>query len=483
MNDSANCGQCGHKCNVGQICQSGSCVTGSGNTYCDGESTNIITDVNNCMQCGLKCIDGEYCSSDGCRTQCGNFTPNLMNDSANCGQCGHKCDVGQICQSGSCVTGIGNTYCDGKFTVDIINNSANCGQCDLACPNGISCRTGGCITQCGNIQTSLMDDSANCGECGNKCNAGQICKFGSCTEGPGNIYCDGKYIIDIANDSTNCGVCGNKCNAGQICQTGSCVTGIGGTFCDGISVNTSTNSANCGQCGNLCVNSVCRQGSCMNVAPQVGDSIVFGHYEQDNATNGKEPIEWRVLAKDSGKILVISEKVLDVKQYNTTRIDITWEKSTIRSWLNGYESSYNTVGVNYTSDNFIDTAFTAKEKAKIVTSDVPAHANPNYSSTPAGNATKDKIFLLSVVEATNYFNDNASRQADATGYAIKKGVHVSGSYSNGICTDTHCYAFWWLRSPGGASYSAARVDRSGGVGLNGVNYVDIGVRPALWVNY
>ena len=54
----------------------------------------------------------------------------------------------------------------------------------------------------------------------------------------------------------------------------------------------------------------------------VGDIITFGHCEQDNdTTNGKEPIEWRVLDKnDEGQLLVISEKVLDAKPYNTTEM-------------------------------------------------------------------------------------------------------------------------------------------------------------------
>lgn len=65
----------------------------------------------------------------------------------------------------------------------------------------------------------------------------------------------------------------------------------------------------------------------------VGDIVTFGHYEQDNdTTNGKEPIAWRVLDKnDEGQYLIISEKVLDVQPYNTTNLFITFEKSTIRS--------------------------------------------------------------------------------------------------------------------------------------------------------
>ena len=103
------------------------------------------------------------------------------------------------------------------------------------------------------------------------------------------------------------------------------------------------------RCGGIACNTgyICKQGSCQK--PVVGDIIVFGHYEQDNKTkNGKEPIEWRVLDIDAaGQLLVISDKVLERKKYNETNPGyrgITWEKSTIRSWLNGYAASYNSDG-------------------------------------------------------------------------------------------------------------------------------------------
>ena len=237
-----------------------------------------------------------------------------------------------------------------------------------------------------------------------------------------------------------------------------------------------------------CISGTCYYNVCFN---DVGDKIIFGHYEQDNNTsNGKEPISWIVLDRRiNGQLLVISEKVLDKKQYNTTDISITWEKSTIRSWLNGYDASYNTVGIDFTGNNFIDTAFTAEEKSKIVSSSVPAHANPSYSTSP-GNATTDKIFLLSITEANNYFATDAKRQADATRYAVKQGVYVKGSESgttssDGTCTDVRCYAYWWLRSPGRTTYYAAYVGTDGSVyhyGLS-VSLDSSGIRPAMWVQY
>ena len=232
-------------------------------------------------------------------------------------------------------------------------------------------------------------------------------------------------------------------------------------------------------------------GTVCNRSISVGDIVTFGHYEQDNDTdNGKEPIEWRVLdINEEGQLLLLSDKALDVGPYNTTEITITWEKSTIRSWLNGYEASYNTIGKDYTAENFIDAAFTAEEKAKILTSNVPAHKNPKYRTSP-GNPTTDKIFLLSVVEAQTYFATDAERKADATRYAVKKGAYVIGSetgkYSiDGTCSEVHCLSHWWLRSPGESVYSAVEVIDNGSIRFIGykVQYLHNAVRPALLVNF
>ena len=59
---------------------------------------------------------------------------------------------------------------------------------------------------------------------------------------------------------------------------------------------------------------------------QVGDYVEFGSYEQDAiSSNGKENIEWLVLAREGNQMLVISKYALDCQQYNTSSISVTWE--------------------------------------------------------------------------------------------------------------------------------------------------------------
>lgn len=191
-----------------------------------------------------------------------------------------------------------------------------------------------------------------------------------------------------------------------------------------------------------------------------GDTVFFGAYEQDNNTsNGKEDVEWLVLEVKDGKALVVSKYALDCKQYNTSNTNVTWETCTLRKWLN---------------TDFINSAFSSDEKAKIPTVTVSADENPDYSTNP-GNATQDQVFLLSITEANKYFGSDSARQCKPTDYAFANGAYVNSV--NGNC-------WWWLRSPGVTQDSAAYVHSSGDVYEPGSD-VDIGtsaVRPAMWIS-
>ena len=197
----------------------------------------------------------------------------------------------------------------------------------------------------------------------------------------------------------------------------------------------------------------------------VGESVCFGTYEQDNNnSNGKEEIEWVVLAKGSSRILVISKYALDCKPYNTTYTDVTWETCSLRKWLN---------------HEFLNAAFTAEEQKRIPTVTVSADKNPSYNTSP-GNATQDKVFLLSISEVNKYFKSDEARKCAPTDYEIAQRAYTSSSYySGGKAT-----CWWWLRSPGGDSNYAAYVFLGGSVHSIGsnVDYDSVAVRPALWID-
>ena len=193
---------------------------------------------------------------------------------------------------------------------------------------------------------------------------------------------------------------------------------------------------------------------------EVGDNIFFGTYEQDNDTsNGKEDIEWLVLAKEENKVLIISRYALDCKKYNTSNTGVTWEICSLRKWLNGA---------------FISNAFSSDEQSMIQSTTVTADKNPSYSTSP-GNNTTDKVFLLSITELNKYFSTDTARQCQATAYAKERSLYTESG--NGNC-------WWWLRSPGDYSDTAASVKYDGNVYTYG-SIVDcniIAVRPALWID-
>ena len=197
----------------------------------------------------------------------------------------------------------------------------------------------------------------------------------------------------------------------------------------------------------------------------VGDTLTFGEYEQDNDTsNGKEDIEWLVLAKEGNRLLLISDKALDCQQYNESWEDVTWETCSLRKWMN---------------NTFLNEAFSTEEQKMIQSTNVSADENPEYDTDP-GKATTDQVFLLSINEVNKYFASDEERMCVPTAYAIANGAYTSDSYTKGGAAT----CWWWLRSPGRSQSRAAGVGRGGGVlGIGGNVSNDYGcVRPAIWID-
>lgn len=193
---------------------------------------------------------------------------------------------------------------------------------------------------------------------------------------------------------------------------------------------------------------------------KIGDHLILGSYEQDNnLSNGKEDIEWIVLAKEDNRLLIISEYGLDCRLYNEKDTsDLTWKNCTLREWMNHI---------------FLNEAFDTMEQAWIAETIVPNSDNEKYEAN-GGNETTDKVFLLSTEEAENYFSGDKERRLAASEYT-KKGKKYA------FIADT---VWWWLRSPGCREGYAACVSNSGEVQYDGCKVWDFYgiVRPALWLN-
>ena len=241
----------------------------------------------------------------------------------------------------------------------------------------------------------------------------------------------------------------------------------------------------------------------------VGDSMTLGRYPQNENSSVPSPLTWLILEINDDSALLLSEYVLEQYTYHDQQEDITWEKSNIRSYLNGFDGSHNKNGIDHTGKGFIDIAFTPAERKQIKTvTNTNPDAPSDWNSTPGGNDTEDRVFLLSRDEALKYFSNNESRKARPTAYALhpptssgRKNLYTcqitcsnenscackEGTWSNNasnvhVCSNVQCGSHWWLRSPGYYPDFAANIRVFGGVYYGSVDDVIIGFRPALYVH-
>jgi len=212
--------------------------------------------------------------------------------------------------------------------------------------------------------------------------------------------------------------------------------------------------------------------------PRIGSTITFGG------------TQWRVLDVKDKTALIISEQLTELRPYHSSKTDITWEKCSMREYLNN--EYYN--------------KFTEEEKARIIET---KNSNPPnlWYGTKGGADTVDKIFLLSLEDVVKYFGDsgdykNKKRQEvdhdkstaidiDSGNYKIvtfesPNGYYVFDEYNDvRIAKDNSGkrYHGWTLRTPGENSYSVAFVDRVGALAVVGgwVGPSGGSVRPAMWV--
>ena len=213
-------------------------------------------------------------------------------------------------------------------------------------------------------------------------------------------------------------------------------------------------------CAALCLG-VCAASA--ETLPEIGSELTFGHYEQDeNLTNGQEPIEWIVLDVDEAnqKAFLLSKYCLETRVVYQERVPMYWGASTLREWMNG---------------EFLNAAFTAEEQERILTTTV-TNENP-HGMKGAGADTEDKLYLLSHEEILHYFPEQSSRMAYATEHAKAQGCTIGEK--TGACR-------WWLRTTGARKMDmwGVRVDgRLTAYGMQDVDWPTNTVRPVFWMDY
>lgn len=195
---------------------------------------------------------------------------------------------------------------------------------------------------------------------------------------------------------------------------------------------------------------------------QIGDVVELGRYAY--GANGEvAPIEWQVLAKEEGRILLISKYCIEWWPIHGRSV-VTWGNSDARSRLKV----------------FFEEAFTAEEAAcvlesKILTTEACCYDDGEDFVFPedTGEETADHLFLLSLWEAQQYFKNDAARRTAATPYACSRGAYVNESW-RATC--------WWLRNRGyNLSYISDVLPDGYICGTGDLAFELGGIRPAMWV--
>ena len=160
----------------------------------------------------------------------------------------------------------------------------------------------------------------------------------------------------------------------------------------------------------------------------VGGTVTYGTYEQDGDTsNGPEPIEWIVVAKEDDRVLALSKHILDAKQYHMYEDKVLWKTASANKWLDL---------------DFAQEAFSTENRAAVES---------------AGLLSGEDLLRL----------NRGSVAAEATTYA--KAAGLTGNA-------------WWLRENDtyNGGMTASVVANDGSTGTAQITEV-IGIRPSIWV--
>ena len=202
-------------------------------------------------------------------------------------------------------------------------------------------------------------------------------------------------------------------------------------------------------------NSGDRENTIFDSMPSIGDLAYFGGYE------------WRVLDVKDAKVLIITENVVEQREYHHTLGDITWADSSIREYLN----------------NEFYELFDESDRARISDTVLLNDDNPWYGTNGGGNTT-DKVFLMSLEEVAKYFGDSGqlANQDHPKNHRLN-GVFDQYDGSRIALDSNGSASWWWLRSPGSESVFAAIIPDDGSIYTYGRPiHNDGGVRPAIWLN-
>lgn len=174
------------------------------------------------------------------------------------------------------------------------------------------------------------------------------------------------------------------------------------------------------------------------------DTITIGNY------NGAQ-LNWLVINETATTATLLCDTFVDKRSYNDTDDFCTWESCELRTWLN---------------NDFYDMAFTSEEKDKIIPQTYSNLDNQIYL-TNGGADTIDFVTLPSLYDMEEiYYGSIRNTQKNSK----KRSKHEEFCMAD-VCAQLNDYDdrdWWWLRSPGNLSNTAAVVGASTTVSYSGM---------------
>ncbi|MBR6537955.1 MAG: hypothetical protein IKT67_12230 [Lachnospiraceae bacterium] len=210
--------------------------------------------------------------------------------------------------------------------------------------------------------------------------------------------------------------------------------------------------------------------------PQKDRSIIFGAYEQDgDYSNGKEPLEWLVLDRDSDRALLLSKYGIETLLWDKDKTLESWEVDDLYRMMNR---------------TIYEAAFSAEERAALIKTNPMKNesvAYPNERLLYPGYTfllETDDVLYGKSQDDTPYFRTEEARITIPTAFAAQKGAWLD---KNIKFTDV---AVPWIVTVTGTTdgdfseVQFARVMPDGSISFEeeAIKEQHVLIRPAVWVD-
>ena len=186
-----------------------------------------------------------------------------------------------------------------------------------------------------------------------------------------------------------------------------------------------------------------------------------------------EKIEWDILKNSDGSMLLMSNLVLDSKEFYPDHNNAPFEHGGSEGYVNSYKLSEIRRWLNI---EFYNIAFNITEK-KVMNLSSFSTREHTQSSSPVTSSCKDYVYLLSDEEINDFIQTPSNRITSATSYAKIQGISEATGNVN-----------YWLRTPSdgpntlsSTAISSQYVSTDGNIYYMGTDYTDVGVRPCILV--